>query len=220
MTNELRAGLPPLPPRMQRMYIDRRGFPVPFFVAMIDGEPDHRIVDPRAMQVCVRQFRCWICGGPLGRFRSFTIGPMCAINRINSEPPSHLECARYAVKACPFLARPHAKRREAGMPDQPLNQPAGVHIDRNPGVALIWTTRTYKPFKTSDGGVLFDIGPAESMEWFAEGRPATRAEIDESIASGLQKLIEAAGEERDEADLRELERRIAELHGVLDVAFA
>src|ERR1041385_5281600 len=109
--NTLRPGLPELPPKMRALPIDKRGFPVPFFVAMVDGEPDHRMVEPRAVKVCVEQRRCWICGGQLGVFKSFTVGPMCAINRISAEPPAHFECARYSATACPFLSRPHAHRR-------------------------------------------------------------------------------------------------------------
>ena len=222
MMNELRPGLPLLPRKMRGLHIDKRGFPVPFFVAMINGEPDHRIVDPRAMQACLKLSRCWICGGALGAFRSFVVGPMCAINRISSEPPSHLECAVYAAIACPFMTRPHAKRREAGMPDAPLKEPAGIHLDRNPGVSLIWTTRTFRPFKApraSGGtGLLFDMGRAESLAWYAEGRAATREEIDHSIATGLPSLIDAA--EGDAEGLLEVKRRAAELSAILDKAFA
>lgn len=216
--NELRPGLPPLPPKMRGLHIDKRGFPVPFFVAMINGEPDHRIVEPRAVKTCVEQSRCWICGGPLGVYKSFTVGPMCAVNRISSEPPSHLECARYAATACPFMTRPHAHRREAGLPEARL-VPAGVHLQRNPGVALLWTTRTYKPFRAS-GGVLFDMGAPESMAWFAEGRAATRAEVDESIAGGLPYLVGMAEAEHDTEGLRIIHQRVAELNAALDRTFA
>ena len=210
MTNTLRPGLPPLPPKMRHLHIDKRGYPVPFFVAMIDGEPDHRIVDPRAMQQCVRHGRCWLCGQPLGVFTSFVVGPMCAVNRVSSEPPSHLECARYAVQACPFMARPHAKRREGGLPDTDLKQPAGIHLKRNPGVVLIWTTRAPLHRFKVPGGMLFRMGPAESMEWYAEGRPAERQEVDDSIASGLPALFEAAGD-AESAGRRELDERIADV---------
>lgn len=40
MTTSLRADLPPLPPRMQRLPVDERGYPVSFFVAWPDGKPD------------------------------------------------------------------------------------------------------------------------------------------------------------------------------------
>lgn len=197
MRNDLRPGLPPLPAKMASRPIDKRGFPVPFFVAMVNGEPDHRVVEPRARQQCVRHGWCWLCGTPLGAYKSFVIGPMCAVNRVNSEPPSHLECARYAAQACPFLARPHAKRREAGMPEN-ANEPAGVLLPRNPGVALVWTTRSFKPFN-APGGVLFKLGDPESMEWYAERRPATLAEVETSIESGLPLLLDVARQDGEQA---------------------
>ena len=217
MTNELRPGLPPLPRHMADLPIDRRGYPVPFFVALVNGEPDHRVVDPRARWQCMRFGLCWLCGKPLGTFRAFVVGPICAINRISSEPPSHLNCARYAVQACPFLSHPHAKRREACLPHE-VKEPAGIHLTRNPGVALILATRTYTPFRVGDG-MLFEIGPAESMGWYAEGRPATREEVKASIAGGLPSLIEAARVDGAEA-LRELDRRTAQLMAQVEQQFA
>lgn len=223
MPNELRPGLPPLPPKMRGLPIDKRGFPVPFFVATVNGEPDHRMVEPRAMKACVEQGRCWICGGPLGAFKSFTVGPMCAINRLSSEPPAHRECARYSATACPFLSRPHAHRRDAGLPPE-FHAPAGGFLRRNPGVSLVWTTRTYKPFRapSEDGriGVLFDMGEPDSMEWFAEGRAATREEIEASIATGLPHLIEVAEADKDTEGLRILHQRHVELRAALDRTFA
>ena len=43
---EIRPGLPPLTGHLTRLPIDERGFPVPYFVAIVDGKPDHRIIDP------------------------------------------------------------------------------------------------------------------------------------------------------------------------------
>jgi hypothetical protein len=187
--NPLRPGLPPLPHHMAHLPIDKRGFPVPYFVAVINGEPDHRIAVPEVKQRCLRQGLCWICGKPLGTFRSFVAGPMCAINRVSAEPASHLDCARYAVRACPFLSRPHAHRRE-DKPEGTVPAP-GVHLQRNPGVVLIWTTRRYQPFRVQHGW-LVSLGEPDSVEWYAEGRPATLAEVKASIVSGLPALIEAA----------------------------
>ena len=100
--NTLRPGLPPLPPKMLRLPIDARGFPVPFFVALIDGVPDHRMVEPTAMERCVKLGLCWICGTALGRHKAFVIGPMCSITRTISEPPSHLECATFVYTRTPY----------------------------------------------------------------------------------------------------------------------
>ena len=209
--NTLREGLPPLPPKMRDLPVDERGYPVPFFVAWIDGKPDHRIADPEKMAVCIEQNRSWLCGRHLSAFKAFCIGPMCAITRTIGEPPSHKECATYAATACPFLTRPHAKRRNAGMPDNVCDA-AGNPIKRNPGAVCVWVTKRHRPFQVGNG-LLFDIGPPESLQWFAEGRPATRAEVDESIATGLPLLIADA---QKGGEMAELNRRIAMVTALLD----
>jgi hypothetical protein len=170
--------------------IDERGFPVPYFVAIVDGKPDHRIIDPVKHRRCIWHRLCWICGTPLTAFDAFTVGPMCGINRISAEPPAHRSCAEYSVRACPFLSRPHAHRREAGMPEEPLHKPGGVMLEHNPGVSLVWVSRTAKPFDAGNG-VLYAIGEPTSLAFYAEGRPATRAEVERAVALGLPKLLEA-----------------------------
>ena len=192
-----------LPDRMKRLPINDQGFPVPYFVAWVNGEPEFRGFDGERLVVCVRHKRCWLCGQPLGKFMCFVIGPMCAVNRVSAEPPSHRDCALYAVQACPFLAQPRMRRNERGMPES--LEPAGLMIRRNPGVTLIWTTLKYTIFKDGKGGALFNVGNPERVEFFAEGRAATHDEIMASIDSGLPILREMA--ERDGPDaVAELER--------------
>jgi hypothetical protein len=195
----------PIPPRMARRPVDRRGFPVPWFVAKIDGEWDFRVIAPGAMVRAYRQRLCWLCGEPLGRYLTFVIGPMCAINRVNSEPPSHHDCAIYALKACPFIARPNMRRNEKDLPEEYLNA-AGIHIPHNPGVMLLWVTHSYKPFDAGNG-VLFELGPPCEAVFYREGRPATRAEILDAINKGLPHLREAAKADGGEKQLdAEIER--------------
>lgn len=209
--NTSRQNLPPLPPKMRSLPIDERGYPVPYFVAWINGKPDHRVADGDKMPRAVNLGLCWMCGQALGRFKSFCIGPMCSITRTISEPPSHLECARYAAQTCPFMTRPRAKRRESNLPDG-IVEPAGDGIKRNPGAVCVWTTLAFKAHRVGNQ-YLFSIGDAEHTEWYAEGRPATRAEVDESIGSGLH-LIRGPAEKQDAAEpgsgaVAELEWRLA-----------
>jgi len=195
---DLRPELPPLPAHMRHLRVDR-GYPVPWFVAWVDkkgraltrgrGTPDFRITHPNAVPEAHNGRKCWICGGKLGRWMAFTVGPMCAVNKTSSEPPSHTDCADWAARACPFLARPHARRREAGKPEG--SGTPGVLIPRNPGVALVWITQGYWPRKI-EHGVLFTMGAAHETRWYCEGRPATRAEVEESIRGGLVELEKAA----------------------------
>lgn len=181
---------PGLPIRMRALPVDHRGFPVPWFVGFFDGEPDFRVVGPGKIEAAVQHGKCWICGDKLGRFKAYVIGPMCAVNRVSSEPPSHLECATFAAMNCPFLVKPRMRRNEKDLPPSTEN-PAGVMIACNPGVALVWVTTALIPFRAGDG-LLFDVGEPHSLHWYAEGRTATRAEVLASIESGLPILQDAA----------------------------
>jgi hypothetical protein len=84
-----------LPQRIRQLPISPAGFPAPWFVAWFrdgkpcdpgQGTPDFRVIDTPKIGIAIRQKRCWVCGGFLGRHLAFVIGPMCAINRVISEP--------------------------------------------------------------------------------------------------------------------------------------
>jgi hypothetical protein len=185
---EYREGLPERPERMRRLPLDERGYPVPYFVGYVDGKPDFRTMDAKKLAHAVRLKLCWLCGQPLGRFRTFPVGPMCAINRGTAEPPSHLECARYGVRACPFLVRPHARRREANLPEDTTS--AGIMIKRNPGVTCLWTATADYAVRRAGAGVLFVLPDPTAIEWWTEGREATDVEVWESFETGVELLTE------------------------------
>jgi hypothetical protein len=190
-----------IPERIRALPVDVRGYPVPWFVHWDNWAPDFRVIGPGKIRDAVLFRRCWTCGESLGKFKTFVIGPMCAINRTSAEPPSHLDCARYAATHCPFLTRPHMKRNEHKLPE--VQEMAGIGLKRNPGVVLLLVTKSFTLFN-APGGVLFKIGDPEKLEWYTEGRPATREEILHSIDTGLPILEEAAASDGPEA-LKELE---------------
>jgi hypothetical protein len=199
---------------MRHLHVSDRGYPVPWFVAWLDdeqnavkpgeGTPDFRVLHPDAIRDAWRFKTCWLCGQSLGAHKTFVIGPMCAVNRTSSEPPCHIACARYAAEACPFLTRPHMRRREGGLPEGEI---AGIAIMRNPGVTLLWTTKKPSPRGDGRGGTLFYIGDPEHVEWWAEGRRATRAEVLEAIDTGLPQLRELA-EAQGRGATRQLESQV------------
>jgi hypothetical protein len=190
MTNnpKLRADLPPLPSRMAALPVDLRGYPVPFFVSWINGEQEFRVADARKFKLCQLQKLCWVCGQRLRGLKTFVIGPMCVVNRNTAEPPSHLECAEFSARACPFLTKPQMVRREDEFTESLPDSSAGISIKRNPGVTCLWTTLTYKAYRDFGQRTLFRVGEPEAVSWWCKGRPATRAEVVESIESGLPLL--------------------------------
>ncbi len=185
---------------MAELPFDERGFPIPWFVAYIEGKPEFRAMDHDKFVKAIREKRCWVCGQTMGIYVCFVAGPMCGINRTSSEPPSHLECGRWSAVNCPFLSNPRMVRRE----DEAINNTllrdsaAGYAIARNPGVAMLWITRQFEVYSDGlgKGGKLIQMGEPESVEWYAEGRAATRAEVMASIESGLPNLEALARQEK------------------------
>lgn len=196
--HKLKAGLPELPPNIAKLPIDERGYPIPFFVAYVDGKPEFRAADPRKKMICILQKRCWVCGERVRAPFAFTIGPMCCYNTISAEPPAHIECSLWSVKGCPFLSKPKMERRDHEELSKSFGQGAGVMITRNPGAIAVWVTKNYKLVRDGDS-YLFKIGVPDSVSWWREGRPATRAEVQESINTGLPLLRECGMDSETEA---------------------
>ncbi|MEW2568407.1 hypothetical protein [Streptomyces sp. NPDC047070] len=178
-----------LPGRLARLPRDRHGRLVPWFVGYVDGVPDHRVIRPGGVPEAVRFRLCFLCGGQLGAYSSFVVGPMCVINRVAAEPPAHRTCAEYAVQACPFLITPNMRRR----PDLPEGsiEPEGMQKN-NPGTGVVWTTRSWEQMRQRQ---LITFGDPTEVTWWTEGRRATRDEASTALAEGLGRLRVAAWEE-------------------------
>jgi hypothetical protein len=206
--NESIRGIP-LPENMRRLPVSKQGFPVPFFAAKHPetGEWDFRVVYPETTLKCMKHHLCWICGQQLGSKKAFVVGPMCVVTKTTAEPPCHYSCAQYATIACPFLAAPRMKRNTANLPDSHIPA-AGTMIMRNPGVAAVLVTRSWKPFKDGHGGILVRMGPPEAVEWYAERGRANRRQVLDSIESGIGLLL-------DECDKEETQQERTEAHDML-----
>lgn len=188
--HQIRPGLPPMPERIAQLPVDpERLYPVPFFVAWVEGKPEFRAMDGAKWVKCVKEKLCWVCGQSMGAHKAFTIGPMCTINRVTAEPPAHLECAEWSVKACPFLSRPNMVRREDEFTDSLKGNIAGISSDANPGTTCIWTTKTFEIFRDPKRRPLIAVGDPTSMSWWKEGRPATTEEVREALMTGYERIV-------------------------------
>lgn len=187
---QYRSDLPSLPKRMQTLPLDARGYPVPWFVAWLDDKPDFRVVRPGGFSDAYNHRTCWLCGGKIEGKAAFVVGPMCGVNKISAEPPSHVECADYAARACPFMTRPLAVRNDRELPAD-AREPGGIMLRRNPGVCLVWITREWKAMRAGDGAVV-QMGKPVEVRFYREGRRATRAEIMHSVETGLPTLRKIA----------------------------
>ncbi|PWI16056.1 hypothetical protein DI272_19190 [Streptomyces sp. Act143] len=184
------AAAVPVPPRLARRPRDKHGRLVPWFVGYVNGQPDHRLVRPGGITDAVRFNHCFLCGQTLGAYKTFVLGPMCTINRVSAEPPSHRDCAEYAVQACPFLTHPHMRRRP-NLPEDTV-APDGTMDPRNPGASVTWTVRTYSK---KPGMQLFDLGEPAWVEWWREGRRATYSEALDALVAGCDVLQDEAAKD-------------------------
>lgn len=53
---------------------------------------------------------------------------------------------------------------------------------------MLWFTRSYEVFNDGQGRPIITMGNPLAVEWYCEGRIATRAEVEDSIAGGLPSL--------------------------------
>lgn len=190
-----------MPPRVARLPVDARGFPVPWFVSWRGGTPLFPVVDAAKLGVAWTAERCWICGEGLGAWRGWIVGPMSALEGATPEPPSHCECAAFAMTACPHLASADARFSEdaAGAPGHVAQ--ANVSRLRTDATA-IWVTRGRGASAVrANGGVLFRLEPPARLEWWSRRRPASGQAVREAIAAALPTLRRTAEAERRTAAL-------------------
>jgi hypothetical protein len=100
------------------------------------------------------------------------------------------------VRACPFLTQRELERRTIGLPED-ISFAPGLGLTHNPGVALLWVTKSYRLFEVpaeavaaagARPGVLFHMGDPVAIRCYCEGRAATRAEVEAAIEKGLPQL--------------------------------
>lgn len=179
-----------LPPRIARLCVFE-GWPVPWFVYQEGDAPDFRVIDRAKFARALKEDLCFVCGEKMGKWKAFGLGTMCTITRTISEPPSHRSCVEWSIKYCPFLANPQMVRRTSDLPAD-YEDAAGFGLKRNPGVMAIWMTREYETWRPPTGGILLTVGEPAEVTWWREGRPATRAEVQEAVESGINNLLVAA----------------------------
>lgn len=97
---------------MRHLKTDERGYPIPFFVPIIEGKPDFRYMDKNKQQLCKDKKLCSICGKRLfEKSFWFITGPNGLKNSVQTDPPMHEDCARFSLATCPHLQFEKAKRR-------------------------------------------------------------------------------------------------------------
>lgn len=155
------------PRRIAALPKDSRGYPIFFMVNIKDGKPDFRDMDPAKGNRCIRERLCGICGAPLGKSVAFVGGPMSIRNRLFGDPPSHVECARYALQACPFLAMPSFSYQQMD-PSTPRLNP--LVTTQKPDVFGLGITTKYR-LVDIQGNIVVKAGLFSSVQYWRDGSP-------------------------------------------------
>lgn len=125
-----------IPAFLSHLKVLPNGYPLPFFVAIVDGKPDFRLLDAKKQALCCTSKICGICGKKLFKGAYYFIsGPEGYANRIASDPPMHRQCAEYSLEACPHLHLQKAHRRENGI--ERLKEQQMEHIADKPATILL-----------------------------------------------------------------------------------
>ncbi|MGZ5963123.1 MAG: hypothetical protein ACXWKY_06055 [Caulobacteraceae bacterium] len=191
---------------MRNLPMDRRGFPIPWFVAVVGGEPEFRLSDPRKIVEGWRRELCWVCGGRLPVFRAWVMGPASVIEGASPEPPCHLDCGRFSAMACPFLSNPEARRNQRQLP---RNFSSGSEmITANSAATALWVTkgRGADPIETRQG-LLFKLREPDRIEWYARGGRAPGREVRSAFAA-IAPRLRASAEREGQTAIRDFERRL------------
>lgn len=128
----------PIPPELSHLPVDKRGYPVPYFVTKVKGEWEFRFIDINHIKKIIREELCHICGKPLkGSDVYFISGPRGFQNRASSDAGMHEVCARFSLEACPHLYYQKAERRRNDELGKELNKTPSVIIKEKPNSVLL-----------------------------------------------------------------------------------
>lgn len=112
-----------VPDFLNHLKLDHRGYPVPYFVAYVDGKPDFRLLDAQKQSTCIDKQLCAICGKKLHDKSFYFIGgPLTLHNRISTDTAMHRECGEFSLRSCPHLYFEKADRRPTDIPRNSFQQ--------------------------------------------------------------------------------------------------
>lgn len=193
-----------IPRALRKRPKDRRGYPIPFIV-LIDANkrPHFTINNGDRVMIAGRKKLCGLCGEKLRGDIALVGGPICFLSPMGafSDPPMHAECARYAIRVCPYLAAPSYGRRIDDKTLQPGATPGGVMIKTDIAVAedrpvafMLGTTDSYEMIFRPDGAPLFRCaGRWTDLEVWQAGQRLEGEAMDAALAADRARSVYSSG---------------------------
>lgn len=156
-----------IPDFLKHLKVDQRGYPIPFFVAYVNGKPDFRMLDPAKYKYCLEQNLCSICGKkhvPKNYF--FITGPIGLANGVHSDCPMHRGCAEYSLQICPHLYFEKAKRNDRGELVKIAAETTGAAgIKEKPSELFLIRADKYKTIPGPHNGILIKFRPISNEKF-------------------------------------------------------
>lgn len=189
-----------MPRALRKRPKDRRGYPIPFIV-LIDANkrPHFTINNGNRVLVAGRKKLCGLCGEKLRRDVAFVGGPICFLSPMGafSDPPMHAECARYAIRVCPYLAAPSYGWRIDDKTLKPGSTPDGFIIGKDetmsedrPVAFMLGTTDRFEMFLRPDGAPLFRCaGRWSDVEVWQHGQRLEGEAMDAALAADRARSV-------------------------------
>jgi hypothetical protein len=147
----------PIPANLQHLKLDSRGYPIPFFVPIIDGAPNFKLLDERKQLECIEKRLCPICGKKLFKDYSYVItGPLGYNNKVVTDPPMHRECAEFSLKACPHMYFEKAERKKMSQEEAIQARKQHLALEKSTELFLIRTKHHAKTRNGAHYAIRFD----------------------------------------------------------------
>lgn len=196
-----------IPPRMRRLPLDKRGYPVPVIILWTeDGRPIFAANDAQVVLRCHAEDRCHICGERLARGRWLVSGHYSALaeNGTILDGPLHDECCHYAMRVCPYIAAPEygklvAKKQIAGtdragiltLPTPTDGLPRPIVFVAQMTVALELRRNDTDPFDLPS--VRPRPGSVRKVEFWRHGEQITDSRAIAALIEGAREVLARQG---------------------------
>lgn len=189
MTEDTRSVAASIPKRLLGRPRDVRGYPIPYiqFVDPVTGEPNFRVNDVEKVLHALKRRLCGLCGQEMGVHIHFIGGPKCVRFGYFLDPAMHRECAEFALRTCPHLARIKGKYNESAVPDYEgyaLVDSNFVDHSKSEIFALMHAKRyTFGKPNSRDPLIIKAELPWQDVTWWQGGEVVAEADVPESIRS-------------------------------------
>lgn len=150
-----------MPDAIGQLPVDpRRKLPIPYMNMNDDGTADFLITKANRVIDCLMNSKCGICAEPLEWWSAFVGGPVSGKTHTYTNPPYHPECAKWAMRVCPFIVMPNYQRAsDHRVTEQGGITPQGMTLDRpehwHMGISRTDRTSVYQ----SGGAIHIIAGP-------------------------------------------------------------